>query len=370
MTGTHRIDEIRILKEIAELLNKETEQQTLLSLVLGKLLELTGLQTGWIFLVDSEGHRLAAWHSLPHVLSDDDCRRMCCGDCWCLSRFSAGKLRKAVNIIECQRIEKALEECSMGTEGLTHHATVPLAAGNESFGLMNVGSPNKLAFSREELGLLESVALQIGTALKRILLTGIEREHAMAMERNRLARDLHDSVNQLLFSLSLTARGGMEMSEGEQFRIFAGIQELAQEALGEMRALIWQLRPRGLENGLVSSLCNFAEMLGLTLETDTAVTADLPGKIEETLWRIGQEALSNCKKHSGVKKVRLVLSIKEDIAELSVMDSGCGFHYEEGFSLPTLGLESMRARAHALGGEVILTSKLGKGTTVTARLPY
>ena len=371
MNGTPRIDEILILKEIAELLNKETEQEQMLSLVLRKLLELTGLQTGWIFLVNPEGgHQLAAWHSLPQALEEDNRSRMHCGDCWCVSRFQTGKLRNATNIIECQRIEKVLAESHMGTEGLTHHATVPLTAGNESYGLMNVGAPNKSQFSKEELGLLESVALQIGTSLKRIRLAEIEREHVKAAERNRLAQDLHDSVNQLLFSVSLTARGGMERSEGEQYKIFACIQELAQEALGEMRALIWQLKPKGLEEGLIASLSTFAAMLGLSLETEVAGIASLPGKIEEALWRIGQEALSNCKKHAGVDSVRLLLTIQGQIAELSISDSGCGFRCEECDGLPSLGLESMRTRAEALGGEFTLTSQPGQGTTVTARLPY
>ena len=126
---------------------------------------------------------------------------------------------------------------------------------DESFGLLNVAAPNKTHFSTDELALLESVAFQIGSAIKRILLTKKEQEVALIGERNRLARDLHDSVNQLLFSLTLTARGGAEMTGDEEIKdTFKTIQGLAQEALSEMRALIWQLRPHGLEHGVVEAL--------------------------------------------------------------------------------------------------------------------
>src|SRR5688572_28951537 len=101
-----RNEEIGILKEIAELLNEGTDSKTVLAGVLRKLLNLTGLHTGWIFLIDvKEAHQLAARESLPEVLADNDNQRMCQGDCWCISRYNSGKLNKAVNIIECQRIE-------------------------------------------------------------------------------------------------------------------------------------------------------------------------------------------------------------------------------------------------------------------------
>src|SRR4051794_36935179 len=100
-----RNKEIGILKEIAELLNEGTDSKTVLAGVLKKLLNLTGLQTGWIFLIDEKGaHQLAAKVALPEPLSQNHNQRMCMGDCWCVSRYNNGKLNKAVNIIECQRI--------------------------------------------------------------------------------------------------------------------------------------------------------------------------------------------------------------------------------------------------------------------------
>lgn len=361
-----------ILKEIAELLNEGTDTKKVLTVVLKKLLQVTGLQTGWIFLIDDSGtQHLVADEALPPALAANQKQRMCQDKCWCVNKYNNLQLTKATNIIECKRIEDALDEGAGETCGLSHHATVPLRAGQERFGILNVGAPNKTHFERNELALLESVAYQIGTALKRIKLTQREQETALVAERNRLARDLHDSVNQLLFSLSLTARGGVEMTESTDIKeTFTYIQDLAQEALGEMRALIWQLRPDGLENGLISALRNYAEMLGLSIETKLTGATSLPGKVEEALWRIGQEALANCKKHSQTTEVYLDFQASEVGVTMSITDNGCGFHHENKLEIPTLGLRNMKKRTEDLNGTFLLNSKPRTGTEIKVYIPF
>ncbi|MEW8971794.1 MAG: GAF domain-containing sensor histidine kinase [Mesobacillus sp.] len=371
MTEEAQYEEIGILKEIAELLNEGTDTKTMLSDVLRRLLHITGLQTGWIFLIDDHGnHELTADFALPPALSLNQKERMCHGECWCVNKYNNQTLNKASNIIECKRIEDALGEGAGETCGLTHHATVPLRAGKERFGLLNVGSPNKKHFHKNELALLEAIAYQIGTALKRIKLTQREQETALVAERNRLARDLHDSVNQLLFSLSLTARAGEEMTDDEDVKqTFSYMQDLTQEALGEMRSLIWQLKPQGLENGLVSALKSYGEMLGLTIEAKVTGATSMPGKVEEAIWRIGQEAIANCKKHSGAKNVFLSLRASDNEVVLTIKDEGCGFHYNENLSIPSLGLKNMKARTEALNGLFRLRSQLGSGTQIKITIP-
>lgn len=371
MAGDKANSDVGILKEIAELLNEGTELNTVLAEVLRRLLHITGLHTGWIFLIDSHGdYQLAAKVELPPALSMDNFAPMCEGGCWCVDRFNDGRLNKATNIFECKRIEDAINNKSGETNGLTHHATVPLRAGDERFGVMNVGSPYKTHFKKDELALLEAVAFQIGTAIKRLRLARQEQELALAAERNRLARDLHDSVNQLLFSLSLTARAGTEMAETQELKeTFSYIQNLAQEAQGEMRALIWQLRPRGLENGIICAVAGYAEMLDLRLETKVNGVLSVPGKVEEALWRIGQEALANCKKHSQAEIVHLTLDTANGMVEMIIRDDGAGFNFNPEKELPSLGLKSMKSRAAALGGRLEIHSKPGEGTMIIARIP-
>jgi two-component system, NarL family, sensor kinase len=366
------LSNIELLKEIAEFLNNETEQYDMLHGALKKLIKGTNFTTGWVFFITEGGkHQLTAYEDLPESLHNNSCELMHNGGCWCVNRFRKGKLTKASNIIECQRIEKAIEENRGNTDHITHHATVPLQSGDEAYGLLNVAAPFKTHFSKDELALLESVAFQIGSAIKRITLTKKEQEIALLAERNRLARDLHDSVNQLLFSLTLTARGGAEMtSEIDVKETFATVQTLAREALSEMRALIWQLKPNGLENGLVEAVKGYADMLGLTLEVKVEGVISLSSKVEEVLWRVSQEALNNCKKHAGVKTISYLLKDDGCMIVLIIEDKGYGFHYDEDHPLPSIGIESMKERVKSLGGTFQLESALEKGTTLTVNIPY
>lgn len=161
------------------------------------------------------------------------------------------------------------------------------------------------------------------------------------------------------------------MTEPDEVKqTFGYIQDLAQEALGEMRALIWQLRPLGLENGVVSALRSYAEMLSLSIESNVTGAASIPGKVEEALWRIGQEALANCKKHAQITVANLTFHAAKDEVIMSIKDSGCGFHYEENFEIPSLGLKSMKTRTEALNGKFHIKSKPGSGTEIQIRIPY
>lgn len=367
----NRIHELNTLKTIAEKLNEATDVGEMLSDVLRELLHVTDLPTGWIFLIDEKGqYELAADYALPAGLTWEQKKPMCQGGCWCLDQYQDGRLKKAVNIITCKRIEEAIEQKWGDTMEITHHATVPLRAGNEKFGVLNVASPHKKKFTDEELALLESVAFQIGTAMKRIQLVEKERSHALTKERNRLAQDLHDSVNQLLFSIMLTARGTKEMTEQEDVKeMLTYMQELSQEALTEMKGLIWQLRPQGLENGITAALFNYANVLGLKMECNIEGVCTLPNHIEEELWRVGQEALNNCKKHAETNEIRFELSKTVSSVMMVFEDNGRGFHYDENHSIPSLGLKGMRERVIRLKGNFSLQSILGVGTKIEIIIP-
>ena len=366
------LSNIELLKEIAEILNEETDMKMMLQGALRKLLAGTQFQTGWIFFIDSKGkQQLIAYENLPDALQISGCRYLQKGGCWCVSRYTKGELTKASNIIGCKRIENAIEEKVGNHENITHHATVPLQSGTEPFGLLNVASPDTVIYTDSELALLESVAFQMGSAIKRILLTKQEQEMALVQERNRLARDLHDSVNQLLFSVTLTARGGYEMAESHEVKeTFHEIQLLTQEALTEMRALIWQLRPKGLESGLIEGIKGYAEMLGICLHTNVSGVINLPSRIEETLFRIAQEGLNNVRKHAGVQDAELFITTTTTDVLLVIKDEGCGFLFDSDLELPSLGMQSMRDRALTAGGSVNWSSEMNNGTEILIRLPY
>lgn len=151
---------------------------------------------------------------------------------------------------------------------------------------------------------------------------------------------------------------------------FRDIQHLTQEALNEMRALIWQLRPKGLESGLLEAIKGYAEMLGLATELKVTGVIQLPSRIEETLFRIAQEALNNIRKHAGVHHVQLYMSVTPSDVLLVIKDEGRGFAMDEHFKFPSIGIQSMRDRAKAEGGSVEWSSEIDKGTEILIRIPY
>ncbi|GGD77477.1 GAF domain-containing sensor histidine kinase [Paenibacillus nasutitermitis] len=214
MNDDPRVQELITLKTIAETLNQSNDLRLMLNIVLVKLLELTGLSAGWIFLVDDEmSYECVADHDLPHGLLYRDKQPMRCETCWCLDRYRSCKLQNAVNILTCKRLMNVKEYGWGDTAGFTHHATVPLYSGSRRFGVMNVASPGKVHFSGEELALLEAVAYQLGSAVERMRL--YEAEQSRADQYARLGE----------FSRELGTAGSMEHSA-------AALPELAVSLIG------------------------------------------------------------------------------------------------------------------------------------------
>jgi signal transduction histidine kinase len=198
-------------------------------------------------------------------------------------------------------------------------------------------------------------------------------------ERSRLARDLHDSISQQLFSMTLTAQAARVQLEKNPTRTAAQLerlQETAAAALAEMRALIFQLRPPGLsEQGLVAALQQHVAALsrreGLTMNLVISGDERYARGVEQAIYRIVQEALNNVVKHAGACFVTVALDVGAEAITLRVVDDGAGFDLNviEATSGRHLGLISMRERAAELGGELELHSSPGSGTEVVVVVP-
>lgn len=362
---------LALLKEIAEFLNEETETYNMMQGALKFLINGSDFTTGWIFLIDGEGnHEFVSDINLPGALTKNNCQYMQGGTCWCVQSYNNEKLTKASNIINCSRINLATKAHYQETDGITHHATVPLRSGQEQFGLLNVATPYTTSYSEEDLELLESVAFQIGSAIKRIWLTDQEKEAARINERNRLARDLHDSVNQMLFSVKLTAHAAKAISKEEMAKnAFNTIEMTSQQAVNEMRALIWQLKPIGLEQGLVNALTSYCEMLQLNLNVHVEGLINLPSLIEENVYRILQEAINNVKKHANTNDIDLKLSQKDKNLSIEFEDKGTGFNVQHNTNQVSHGLNNMRQRVKMINGKINIQSSYKHGTSITLSIP-
>src|SRR5437588_2031630 len=204
------------------------------------------------------------------------------------------------------------------------------------------------------------------------------QELVSLQERQRLARELHDSVSQVLYCIGLeahTAREALEM-EGNPEQAIASIDYvlgLAGAGLAEMRALIFELRPESLEiEGLVAALTKQVAVLraryNLTVEADLGEEPHIPIEMKHALYRIAQEALHNIVKHARASMVILRLAGEANEIILEVRDNGRGF--DPAGSFPGhLGLRSMHERATKVGGTLTMDSLQGQGARVEVRLP-
>ena len=206
-----------------------------------------------------------------------------------------------------------------------------------------------------------------------------ELEKAITAERSRLARDLHDSVTQSLHSSTLLAEAGQRLAGSGDIERARGylirLGEISQQALREMRLLVYELRPLVLkEFGLVGALQQRLDAVerrsGVDVQLSIEEELELSESIEEELFRIAMEALNNALKHASPTRVTVALRKEEKrkmpCIELSIVDDGVGFDSDTKDDEGGLGLVSMQERIDKLGGELTILSTPGEGTQVKA----
>ena len=201
-------------------------------------------------------------------------------------------------------------------------------------------------------------------------------ELASSQERAHLARELHDSVTQALFSMTLVTRSTellVDRDPAAAREKLTALRDLQREALAEMRALIFELRPGNLEqDGLLTALRTHSAALqgriGLPIVVTSDLTERLPLAIEEVLYRIAQEALHNVVKHAAARQVELAVDRRGASVVLRVRDDGKGF---DAATVPDghLGLAGMRARAEKIGARFAVDARPGQGTTIEVTVP-
>ena len=232
-------------------------------------------------------------------------------------------------------------------------------------------------FDEADQQLIEMLAVHAALAIEKANLYERSRELSIVEERNRLARELHDSVTQKLFGVTLTAEAAATMIDRDTAEAkvqLRRLQELTREAMEELRSLIFELRPPEAESeGLATALRKHVDVLqsvhgdavALSLEGDAEPRADAA----EVL-RIAQEALQNALRHAHARRVDVRLDAVDGLCASTVADDGVGFDPDEpGLRSRRLGLTSMEERARALGGTLSIDSRRGVGTTVVLEVP-
>jgi len=279
---------------------------------------------------------------------------------------------------------------------VTAELAVPIVLGDEVYGCINIEGLEP--FDDDDVRSIGIIADHLAVAIKNNRLWNEARQAAVMRERQRLARDLHDSVSQALSSISMTAQSLVsawqrDPAEGE--RRTHRLEELARLAFAEMRALLRELRPDTAANvagtpakagvadvkalGLQAALRKLTAILAPetpVIRLDFSEYSPQPQPVEEELYLICREALSNAIRHSRARLVRVNASHNLDRISIVVSDDGVGFDPDEQ-RIATLqypdrgiGLQTMNERARALGGSCHVASRVGLGTAVDISLPY
>jgi nitrate/nitrite-specific signal transduction histidine kinase len=254
---------------------------------------------------------------------------------------------------------------------------VPLRVGEQVIGTLDVQSSNADDFGEDDARIIQGLGDQVAVAIENARLYSRSRALAVVDERNRLARELHDAITQSLYGLVAFAGGGRELVQAGNLAPVEGqfnrIEQVAQQALKEMRLMLYELRPLALEHqGLSGALRERLDVVerraGVSTRLLVDETIELSPDEERDLYRIAQEALNNALKHSAASAVNVTLRREGDWIELEVADDGVGFDVDRVWKSPGLGLTGMQERAEELGGSLILESAPGEGTRARVRV--
>lgn len=240
---------------------------------------------------------------------------------------------------------------------------IPMRAKGNLQGTIGILAPANVQFPRNQLALLRSIADQIAIAIDNANLYQQSKKFAISEERRRLARDLHDSVSQSLYSLTLFAEAGQRMLEDNDVeraeKYLERLNDTAQHTLREMRQLLFELRPLDLESGklldLIQERLEIVERRsGITAHLITDPLPLLPRKVEENLYYIVLEALNNALKHSKCSAVSITISYQAPAVKIAITDNGIGFSDEVMPVSRGMGLQNMFERAIEVGGTLTI----------------
>jgi len=366
-----RTRELATLNTLAAVVSRSLNLDEILNDALDEALKIMGMTKGQAFLLDEDTDKLVlvAHRGLSEKLINYTALLPLDTSTSGLAAREGRPVVRAVADYPSGELKGLIER-----EGVRLVVSTPLLAKGKTLGAIDLGTGVVRTIQPEELSLLAGIGHQIGVAVENARLYEQAQQLAVIRERNRLARDLHDSVMQALYGVTLYAEAawrrlsaGDASVTGEHLR---EIRSTAQEALREMRLLIFELRPpvlrqEGLAAALRSRLESVEQRVGLQTRFDVDLEGQLSPEIEEALYRVALEALNNVLRHSFANLVSVALVRQDQRVVLEIEDDGIGFDpaatCERGGGL---GLRGMQERVSRLGGTLILASAPSAGTRV------
>ena len=373
---TRRNVDMGLLNGIATTLTSSLELDEILNKTLGLVMNYMKVEAGEIFLLEEDKT------TLRMVLH----RGQAAEAFWTANIFQIGegypgiaaKNRKPMIGTHLANDTNFLRD-SVVKAGFQQIACIPLLSGENLMGVMSVATRATDPFDERSIQLLTAVGTWAGLAIENARLHSNARRLAVLEERDRIGMDLHDGIIQSIYGVGLALEGARltleEDPKSAKDQIHQSIDGLNQ-SIRDIRAYILDLRPRQLGNeGLMTGIKRliaeyrahtFSEVNFTGVDSDLK---DLPHTQSLTLFHICQEALANAAKHAKAKNVQVVLWSTNERALLEIKDDGKGFDIEKMQTSIGHGLANMQTRAHAVGGDIDISSVSGEGTTILVWVP-
>jgi nitrate/nitrite-specific signal transduction histidine kinase len=365
-----RTKELATLNTIAAEVSRSLNLEKIMNQALDEVLDAMGMEKGQAFCLEEETQTLIlmAHRGLPEDLVDYTARQpLQAGASGIAAREGKPIVRRVAEYSE-GRLKQLLSEA-----GIQMVISTPLMVKGKTVGVLDLGAINPRVVTPEELSLLTAIGHQIGVAVENAHLYEQAQQLAVIEERNRLARDLHDSVTQALYGVTLCAEAAARHLRVGDADMAANhlreIQSTTHEALREMRLLIFELRPPilkrdGLTAALQTRLDAVEGRFGLSVTFVGNGNGRLSPELEEGLYRVAQEALNNVLKHARASEVTVSLNRNQETVCLEIVDDGVGFDLATARDRGGFGLRCMEERTTELGGKLQVKSSPGEGTKV------
>lgn len=380
-----------VLYAVATAATSFLDPTSLLDAVLEVLLPALDTDAGWVSMpgptADDPPH-IAVSCGVPKefLAAEESSRFSTCPACGPL--LCGGAIADSPQLVAaCPRLSPDV----LGTSGLHSHVSVPLNAGGDLLGILNVAWREPHHYTPEERAMLRAVGDLVGVALANARLfkqARTERERLQVLsrrlvevqetERRVVARELHDDAGQTLTALMVGLRL-LEREAGDPLAVTARVAELKRTADGvleNLHRLASNLRPASLDHlGLVATLrqdaqsLNSASGLAVRVEARGFDVPRLPPAVETALYRIAQEAMTNAIRHAKASQVEVLVDRRDDGIIIAIEDDGTGFDPEVAARGRRLGLVGMRERVEMLGGKLQLRTAPGSGTAVIVEVP-
>jgi nitrate/nitrite-specific signal transduction histidine kinase len=376
-----RTHELATLNAIAAHVSSSLNLNEIMADALERIMELTGMEHGIAYRVAGgeggaantgtdavEAHlRVMAFRGLPPTFAD-------LSDRLPLRQSAAGvagqRGEPVIWTLGELPTESTLKE-RLAALGVEQVIAIPLMAKGRLVGSLNLSTNQSRNYPPEQIALLKTIGQQIGVAVENAHLYEQAKQTAIAAERGRLARELHDAVTQTLFSANLIADvipriWRRDPEEGMQN--LEELRQLTRGALAEMRTLLLEMRPESLEQMDLKSLLTqladaFIGRVRVPVSVDIKGNCELTHEVKIVFYRVAQEVLNNIVKHSGARQVELHLECQSGQMNMLIKDDGLGFDPDS--IIPGhMGIAIMRERASSIGASFTIESQVGQGTTV------